>query len=63
MAKKAIKGAALASVLGMVFQFGGCLNADLLTRVFWTTAGYSGIEFILDNDTVIDLFEDGNASM
>jgi hypothetical protein len=63
MAKKTIKGAALASVLGMVFQFGGCLSSDLMTRVFWTTAGYSGLEFILDNDAVFDLFEDGNVSM
>ena len=63
MAKKSIKGVALASVLGMVFQFGGCLNSNLLTRVFWTTAGYTGLEFILDNDTVVDLFEDGHAAM
>lgn len=58
MNKKALKGAAVVAVLGAVFQFGGCLGGNWWKQTLWTTVGYSGLEFVLDNDTVFDVFED-----
>lgn len=61
MRKKTLKCAALAAMTGMVFQFGfGCLgNPRRLVRDLAVSAAAM---FVLDNDTVFDLFEDGNVA-
>jgi len=56
MRKKTLKAVTLAAVAGMLFQFGGCLNLNMLLR---QGAIYAAMEFVLDNDTVFDLFEGG----
>jgi len=53
MSKKALTGAMLVAVLGTVCQFSSCL-----TRGLMATATHVGLEFILDNDQVFDLFAD-----
>jgi hypothetical protein len=57
MARKTMKAAALAAILGTVFGFGGCLSGGLVQRALWTAAGYTGLEFLLDNPDVLDLFD------
>ncbi len=60
MGKKTMKSAALAAVLGTLCGWGGCLDNDSWWgKAFWGTVGYSAMEFVLDNDAVFDLFEDG----
>ncbi len=51
------KCAALAALSGATL-FGGCLGLDW-QQLLWTTAIYAADEFVLDNDGVFDLFEDG----
>lgn len=58
MSKKTFKGLAVAAVLGVVFQFGGCLGGNWFRQTLWDTVNYVGIEYVLDNDMVFDLFED-----
>lgn len=63
MGKKLMKGGLLAALLGTAFQWGGCLNGNSWwSRAFWTAAGYTGLEFVTDNDGVFDLFEGGNVA-
>ena len=59
MGKKLAKGALPAVVMGAVLQFGGCTSVSWWTQALWTAAGYAGLELVLDNDSVFDLFEDG----
>ena len=55
-----MKRATLAALCGaMLFQFGGCLNNSWWGRLVWDSAVYTGLEFVLDNDGIFDLFEDG----
>ena len=63
MIKKSMKATALASVLGTVFFFGSCLSSGTLQRALWTAAGYTGLEFLLDNPDVINLFDEGTDGM
>ena len=56
---KVLKGIALGMVLGSVFQFGSCLGTDWWRLGLWTTAAYTSLEYVLDNDEVLDLFESG----
>ena len=58
MGKKTMKAAALAAMLGTVLQFGGC-GSNFWRTAFVTALGYTGLEFVLDNDGVFDLFEGG----
>ncbi len=58
MAKKSLKVALLVAVCGSMTGFGGCLNADLLRDVALAGLTQTGFEFILDNDSVFDLFQD-----
>ncbi len=53
MSRKTIKGAMLIALFGTVCQFGSCLTKGLLSAV-----NYAGLEFVLDNNQVIDLFTD-----
>ena len=56
MRKKTLKAVTLAACAGMMFQLGGCLNLNSLLR---QGVVYAAMEFVLDNDTVFDLFEGG----
>lgn len=62
MSRKVLKGAVLATVLGSVFQFGSCLGSDLWRAGLLQTAAYTSLEFLLDNNQVMDLFTDGGAT-
>lgn len=58
------KGAAVAALAGTMLLGGGCLGfggggGNWWGRLLWDTAIYAGQEFVLDNDNVFDLFEDG----
>lgn len=56
------KGAAVAALAGTMLLGGGCLGfggGNWWGNLLWDTATYAGLEFVLDNDTVFDLFEDG----
>ena len=55
------KGAALAALSGATL-FGGCLGDLNWQRLLWDTAIYAGTEWVLDNDGVFDLFEDGDVA-
>ena len=60
MRKKTLKGAALAATAGCMLQFGGCLSLDSwYGKILWDGVMYAGYEYVLDNDAVFDLFEDG----
>ena len=53
-----VKKTVLAAMVGSVVGFGGCLEGwwgQLLTY----GAVYTGMEYVLDNDGIYDLFEDG----
>ncbi len=63
MVKKALKGTVLAVTAGSVMAFGGCLSGDIVRTMVPGAALYAGLEFLLDNDGVIDLFEDGNVTL
>ncbi len=60
MLKNAKKLSLVALASGALFQF-GCLGLNW-TQLLWSTAVTSAIEFVLDNDAVVDLFEDGNVA-
>lgn len=58
MRKKSFKVAALLACAGTVFQLGGCLGGIVQASI----QGLPGTilsEFLLDNDALFDLFEDG----
>jgi hypothetical protein len=59
MSRKVLKSAALLLVLGSVFQFGSCLGGDWWRLGLRNAATYTALEFVLDNNGVIDLFSDG----
>lgn len=60
MRKKTLKGAALAALAGMVLGFGGCLSMDSMWgRVVWDGVLDTAWDYVLDNDAVYDLVEDG----
>ena len=54
MKKKTMKAAALAVALGTVFQFASCITAALTLVVPDLL-----LEFVLDNNDLIDIFPDG----
>jgi len=54
MSKSTLRGMALIALLGTVCQFGSCLTKGLTNAIT-----LSGLEFVLDNDAVFDLFTDG----
>ncbi len=56
-----MKKTALVTLLGGTILGGGCLGLNW-RQVLWTTALYAATEFVLDNDGVFDLFEDGNVA-
>ena len=58
MGKKVMKSAALAAVLGTVFGWGGCLGDWNWQRTLWNGVEYGALEYLLDNDTVYDLWGD-----
>ncbi len=58
MLKNAKKLALIGLASGVMFQW-GCLGVSW-RQVLWTTALNQVGEFLLDNDGIFDLFEDGN---
>jgi hypothetical protein len=44
--------------LGAIWQFGACLGVGF-RRVVQDGVTYAGLEFLLDNNAVLDLFTDG----
>ncbi|RJP34808.1 MAG: hypothetical protein C4547_10395 [Phycisphaerales bacterium] len=60
MGKKSFKNAALALLCGGMLLGSGCLG----NWQQWLIAGalQQGFEFLLDNDSVFDLWEDGNVA-
>ena len=56
--RKTIKRATMLALLTGVMQFGGCgfFNWGRLVEAWGLNLAY---EFVLDNDAVFDLFEDG----
>jgi hypothetical protein len=60
MGKKAMKGAAIAALLGSVFGWWGCggSGGGWWGRILGDTVLYLGQEFVLDNNGVVDLFTD-----
>lgn len=59
MKKKTMRSAAVAALLGTAVIFNGCLGTDFFKRTLEATVTYGALEFLLDNDAVFDLFEDG----
>lgn len=61
MKSKTVKSFVMVALTGTLLQFGGCLGT-------WFNAAWQGIpgtilvEFLLDNDSVLDLFEDGGTT-
>lgn len=62
MRNKKMTGAALAAMSGGMILAGGCLGSIPWQQIIWGTALYAADEFLLDNDGVFDLFEDGNVT-
>jgi hypothetical protein len=62
MRSKRMKPVALVVLCGMVFGgCCGCLGLDSWWgRIIWDGALDQGWDWVLDNDAVYDLFEDGN---
>jgi len=59
MKKNTVKATALAMLTGGALFGGGCLGLNW-QQTLWQTALYTLDEFLLDNDGIFDLFEDGN---
>jgi hypothetical protein len=59
MTRTTKRAAGLAAVGGIALNFGGCLGGgDWWQKVATDTAVSVGYEFLLDNDSVFDLFQD-----
>jgi len=58
-----VKLAFITMVAGVMFG-GGCLFGGGLPwqTILWGSALDLGVQFVTDNDTVFDLFEDGNVA-
>jgi len=59
MGKKMLRVGAIVALGGMVFG-GGCLGfgGGWWGKLAWDAATYAGLEFLTDNDSVFDLFQD-----
>ncbi|GJM26526.1 MAG: hypothetical protein DHS20C16_29410 [Phycisphaerae bacterium] len=51
------------TLLSSTVAFNGCLSADFFKRTLEATVTYGALEFLLDNDAVFDLFEDGATAL
>lgn len=56
-----MKRATMAALCGAMLFGGGCLglSGTWWGQAFWDAALFTGLEFVTDNDSVFDLFEDG----
>ena len=57
-----MKRAAVAAMCGAMLFGGGCLGfggGNFFNRVFFDAVEYAAFEFVFDQDSVFDLFEDG----
>ena len=59
MRKKTLKGAALAALAGTILGFGGCLGGGMWGKVVWDGVLDVAWDYVLDNDAIYDLVEDG----
>lgn len=66
MRKKTLKSAAMVVTTGMLFHSIGCLNWGGWTKwagpILYDGALNVAWEYVLDQDGVFDLFEDGNVA-
>lgn len=58
-----IKKIAFAVLAGGTVLGGGCLGGIPWQQVLWGAAISIGTDFATDNDTVFDLFEDGDVTV
>lgn len=58
MKSKTVRMAVLVGLLGTVLE-GGCLGSGWWRQALISAAVYTGLEFVTDNDSVFDLFQDG----
>jgi len=63
MKKKIRRSLIAVMMLGSTLAFNGCLSADFFKRTLEATVTYGALEFLLDNDAVFDLFEDGATTL
>jgi hypothetical protein len=61
MRKNTLKVAVVGVLAGTVFQF-GCSFGTLWNAFIQAAPIYGLMEFVLDNDGIFDLFEDGNVA-
>ncbi|RME36610.1 MAG: hypothetical protein D6788_11220 [Planctomycetota bacterium] len=61
MKKRTVKAIAFAMLAGTVCQF-GCLGDNFFGWVLRNAALEAGFEFVLDNNSVFDLFPDGGTT-
>lgn len=60
--KKKMKTAAVAGLAGTILATGGCLGNINWTQLLINSAITQAWEFVLDNDAVYDLWEDGGVA-
>ena len=62
MKTRKVKAIALATMAGGTMLGSGCLwgNDTWWGKLIWDGVIYAGYEYVLDNDGVWDLWEDGN---
>ncbi len=63
MKKKIRRSLIAVMMLGSTLVFNGCLSTDFFKRTLEATVTYGALEFLLDNDAVFDLFEDGATTL
>jgi hypothetical protein len=51
------------TLLGSTMVFNGCLSADFFKRTLEVAVTHGALEFLLDDDGVFDLFEDGATAL
>ena len=58
MAKAAMKKLSALFVFCSLLEFGGCLNSGVTRDILVEGVTQAGLEFLLDNNVVFDLFTD-----
>lgn len=63
MGNKVTKGVITLAVTGGIMSIGlGCLGVNT-SSLLTGAAIYTGLEFLTDNDSIFDLFEDGDVTV
>ena len=63
MKKKMTRSLIAVTLLGSTMAFNGCLSAHFFKRTLEAAVTHTAIEFLIDNDSVFDLFEDGATTL